>query len=147
VLDQENEARHLTLMAAKNASAVKGFIARIACVIMVGFGWLSDPLAAVDQTAAISRLLAWSSLGAAAIALIAAIYFTCRALSVSEPQEVACWVSSNRAPSARNRNNRLGTSQAEFVCKVEIARCPEDDNRIKASTLSSSWISPIITMS
>jgi hypothetical protein len=74
-------------MATKNASAVKGFTAGIVCVIMVGFGWLSDPLVAVDQTAAISILLAWSSLAAAAIALIAAIYFTCRALSVREPQK------------------------------------------------------------
>jgi hypothetical protein len=32
------------------------------------------------------------------------------------------------------------------VCSVEIARCPEEDNRMKASTLSSSRISPIITM-
>ena len=46
----------------------------------------------------------------------------------------------------RNKNNRLGTSQAELVCSVEIARCPEEDNRMKASTLSSSRISPIITM-
>src|SRR6202050_5058786 len=47
---------------------------------------------------------------------------------------------------ARNKDNRLGTSQAEFVCKVEMARWPEEDNRIKASTLSSSRISPIITL-
>jgi len=59
----------------------------IVCVIMIGLGWLSDPLAAADQTAAISRILAWSSLAAAAIALIVAIYFTCRALTVRKPQE------------------------------------------------------------
>jgi hypothetical protein len=47
---------------------------------------------------------------------------------------------------ARNKNNRLGTSQAELVCNVEIARCREEDNRIRASTLSSSRISPIMTM-
>jgi hypothetical protein len=74
-------------MATKKASASKAFIAVIVCVIMVGFGWLSDPLVAVDQTAALSRLLAWSSLAAAGIALIAAIYFTFRALTVREPQK------------------------------------------------------------
>jgi hypothetical protein len=74
-------------MATKNVSTVKAFIAVIVCVIMVGFGWLSDPLAAFDQTAALSRLLALSSLAAAATALIAAIYFTCRALSVRAPQK------------------------------------------------------------
>jgi hypothetical protein len=35
----------------------------------------------------LSRLLAWSSLAAAATALIVAIYFTCRALSVRAPQK------------------------------------------------------------
>jgi hypothetical protein len=40
---------------------------------MVGFGWLSDPLTAAGETGALSRLLAWSSLAAAAIALIVAI--------------------------------------------------------------------------
>jgi type VI protein secretion system component VasK len=74
-------------MATKNVSTVKAFIAVIVCVIMVGFGWLSDPLVAFDQTAALSRLLAWSSLAAAATALIVAIYFTCRALSVRAPQK------------------------------------------------------------
>jgi hypothetical protein len=54
---------------------------------MVGFGWLSDPLTAADQTGALSRLLAWSCLAAAAIALIVAIYFTFRALAVREPQK------------------------------------------------------------
>ena len=54
-------------------------------MILVGFGWLSDPLTAGDQTAVISRLLAWSCLSAAAIALIVAIYFTCRALTIREP--------------------------------------------------------------
>ena len=74
-------------MPAKKASALKAFIAGIVGVILVGFGWLSDPLTAADQTAAISKLLAWSSLAAAAIALIVAIYFTCRALAVREPQK------------------------------------------------------------
>ena len=75
------------LMATETVSTAKAFIAVIVCVIMVGFGWLSDPLAAFDQTAALSRLLAWSSLAAAATALIVAIYFTCRALSVRAPQK------------------------------------------------------------
>ena len=75
------------LMATKKASALKVFITGIVCVIMVGFGWLSDPFAAFDQTGALSKLLAWSCLAAAAIALIVAIYFTCRALAVREPQK------------------------------------------------------------
>jgi hypothetical protein len=72
-------------MATKKASALKAFITGIVCVIMIGLGWLSDPLTATDQTAAISRILAWSSLAAAAIALIVAIYFTFRALTIREP--------------------------------------------------------------
>ena len=72
-------------MLTKKASALKAFIAGIVGVILVGFGWLSDPLTAADQTAAISKLLAWSSLAAAAIALIVAIYFTFRALTIREP--------------------------------------------------------------
>jgi type VI protein secretion system component VasK len=74
-------------MATKKASAPKAFIAIIVCVIMVGFGWLADPFAAFYQTGALSKLLAWSCLAAAAIALVAAIYFTCRALAVREPQK------------------------------------------------------------
>jgi len=54
---------------------------------MVGFGWLSDPLTLADQTAALSRLLAWSSLAAAASALVVAICFIFRALTVREPQK------------------------------------------------------------
>jgi hypothetical protein len=46
---------------------------------------------------------------------------------------------------ARKRKKRLGTSQTEFVCKVEIARCPDEESRMSASTLSASRISPIIT--
>jgi hypothetical protein len=57
-------------MATNKASAPKAFIAVIVCVIMVGLGWLSDPLIANDQSGALSRLLAWSCLAAAAIALI-----------------------------------------------------------------------------
>jgi hypothetical protein len=74
-------------MATKKASAPKAIIVGIVCVILIGLGWLSDPLTAADQTAAISRILAWCSLEAAAIALIVAIYFTCRALTIREPQK------------------------------------------------------------
>lgn len=74
-------------MATKKASALRAFITGIVCVIMIGLGWLSDPLTATDQTAALSRLLAWSCLAAAASALIVAIYFTFRALTIREPQK------------------------------------------------------------
>jgi hypothetical protein len=33
-------------MATKNAFALKAFITGVVCVILVGFGWLSDPLSA-----------------------------------------------------------------------------------------------------
>jgi drug/metabolite transporter (DMT)-like permease len=72
-------------MATKKASALTALITVIVCVILVGSGWLSDPLAAADQTAALAKLLAWSCLAAAAIAVIVAIYFTFRALTVREP--------------------------------------------------------------
>jgi formate/nitrite transporter FocA (FNT family) len=74
-------------LATKRASALKAFITGIVCIIMVGLGWLSDPFSAFDQTGALSKLLVWSCLAAAAIALIVAIYFTCRALAVREPQK------------------------------------------------------------
>ena len=85
-LNEGNDAYPLTLMATKKASALQAFITGIVCVVMVGFGWLSDPLIANDQTGALSRLLAWSCLAAAAIALIVAIYFTVRALTIREPE-------------------------------------------------------------
>jgi hypothetical protein len=72
-------------MATKKASALRAFITGIVCVVMVGFGWLSDPLTANDRTGALSRLLAWFRLAAAAIALIVAIYFTIRAFTIREP--------------------------------------------------------------
>jgi len=74
-------------MASKKASALKALIVGIVCVILVGLGWLSDPLTANDRTAALSTILAWSCLAAAALALIVAIYFTFRALTVREPQK------------------------------------------------------------
>jgi hypothetical protein len=74
-------------MVTKKASALKAFITGIVCVILVGFGWLSDPLTAADQTGVLSRVLAWCSVAAAAVALMAAIYFTFRALTIREPQK------------------------------------------------------------
>ena len=73
-------------MATKKASAPKVFITGIVCVIMLGLGWLSDPLTAAGQTGDLSRLLAWCCLAAAAIALMVAIYFTFRALTICKPQ-------------------------------------------------------------
>ena len=73
-------------MATKKASVLKAFITAVVCVIMIGLGWLSDPLTANDQTAVLSRLLAWCCLAAAAIALIVAIYFTIRAFTIREPE-------------------------------------------------------------
>ena len=74
-------------MATKKGAALRAFITGVVCVILVGFGWLSDPLTASDQTGDLSRLLAWFCLAAAAIALIVAIYFTFRALTIREPEK------------------------------------------------------------
>jgi hypothetical protein len=74
-------------MATKKASALKAFITGIVCIVMIGLGWLSDPLIANGEAGLLSRLLAWSCLAAAAIALIVAIYFTFRALTIREPQK------------------------------------------------------------
>ena len=72
-------------MATKKGSALRAFITGIVCIVMIGLGWLSDPLTAHDQTAVLSRLLAWFCLAAAAIALIIAIYFTIRAFTIRQP--------------------------------------------------------------
>jgi hypothetical protein len=72
-------------MAATKASSQKALLTGIVCVIMVGFGWLSDPMSAAGETGALSRLLAWSCVAAAGIALILAIYFTFKALATPEP--------------------------------------------------------------
>jgi len=72
-------------MATKKASVLTVFIMGIVCVILVGSGWLSEPFAATDQTVDLSRVLAWSCLAAAAIAVIVAVYFTFRALTIREP--------------------------------------------------------------
>src|ERR1700747_229488 len=74
-------------MATKKASALRAFITGIVCIVMIGLGWLSDPLIANGQAGLLSRLLAWCCLAAAAIALIVAIYFTFRVLVIHEPQK------------------------------------------------------------
>jgi hypothetical protein len=94
-------------MAPKKAFALKAFITGIVCIIMTGFGWLSDPLSAGDRTDALSRLLAWSSLAAAAIALIVAIYFTCRALTIREPQKESDLQSEGDASDQHPGQNRF----------------------------------------
>jgi sulfite exporter TauE/SafE len=78
---KESKTRFRTIMAAKKAS----FITGIVCVIMLGLGWLSDPLTAAGATGALAKLLAWSCLAAGGIALIAAIYFTFKSLATREP--------------------------------------------------------------
>ena len=74
-------------MVTKKAAALKAFMTGIVCIVMIGLGWLSDPLIANGETGFLTRLLAWCSLAAAAIALIVAIYFTFRALTICEPQK------------------------------------------------------------
>ena len=56
-LTKKTRLAPLTLMATKKASALRAFITGIVCVVMVGFGWLSDPLIANDQAGVLSRLL------------------------------------------------------------------------------------------
>ena len=73
------------LMATKKASALKAFVTGIVCIVMIGLGWLFDPLIASGQAGLLSELLAWCCLAAAAIALIVAIYFTIRAFTIREP--------------------------------------------------------------
>jgi hypothetical protein len=72
-------------MATKKASALKAFITGIVCIVMIGLGWLSDPLIANDEPGLLSILFAWCCLAGAAIALIVAIYFTIRAFTIREP--------------------------------------------------------------
>lgn len=80
-------------MTTRKAFVLRAFITGIVCVVMVGLGWLSDPTIANDQTGFLSTLLAWSCLAAAAIALIVAIYFTFRALTIREPLKDSDWES------------------------------------------------------
>jgi small-conductance mechanosensitive channel len=73
-------------MATKKASALKAFMTGIVCVVMIGLGWLPDPPHSKRPDRR-SRLFAWFSLAAAAIALIVAVYFTFRALTIREPEK------------------------------------------------------------
>jgi len=83
-------------MTTRKASVLRAFITGIVCVVMVGLGWLSDPTIANGQTGFLSTLLAWSCLAAAAIALIVAIYFTFRALTIREPLKDSDWESEEK---------------------------------------------------
>jgi hypothetical protein len=80
-------------MTTRKASVLRALITGIVCVVMVGLGWLSDPTIANGQTGLLSTLLAWSCLAAAAIALVVAIYFTFRALTIREPLKDSDWES------------------------------------------------------
>jgi hypothetical protein len=87
-LDERNETLGLlTIMATNKASAPKAFIAVSVCVITAGFGRLADPSPHPTRLAHYRNSLPGSAFQAAAIALIVAIYFTCRALTVREPQK------------------------------------------------------------
>ena len=70
----------------RKASALKAFIRGVVLVANRRFGSPVRPLIANDQSDALSRLLAWSSLAAVAVALLVAIYFTFPALTIREPQ-------------------------------------------------------------
>jgi hypothetical protein len=94
-------------MTTKKASVLRAFITGIVCVVMVGLGWLSDPLIANGQAGFLSTLLAWSCLAAAAIALIVAIYFTFRALTIREPQKDSDWESEETGSDDSSKANRF----------------------------------------
>ena len=94
-------------MTTKKASVLRAFITGIVCVVMVGLGWLSDPLIANGQAGFLSTLLAWSCLAAAAIALIVAIYFTLRALTIREPQKDSDWESEENGSDGSSEANRF----------------------------------------
>jgi hypothetical protein len=100
-------------MASKKGFALKAFITGIVCIVMVGFGWLSDPLIANDQSGALARLLAWFSLAAAAVALALAIYFTFRALTIREPQKNLIW--SLKQTTALKALNRIASQITNAV--------------------------------
>jgi|ERR1700757_3332784 hypothetical protein len=94
-------------MTTRKASALRAFITGIVCVVMVGLGWLSDPLIANGHTGFLSTLLAWSCLAAAAIALIVAIYFTFRALTIREPLKDSDWKSEENGSDGSSEANRF----------------------------------------
>jgi hypothetical protein len=74
---------------------------------MVGLGWLSDPLIANGQTGFLSTLLAWFCLVAAGIALIVAMYFTFRALTIREPLKDSDWESEENGSDGSSEANRF----------------------------------------
>ncbi|MBV9733376.1 MAG: hypothetical protein JO275_11410 [Verrucomicrobia bacterium] len=95
------------MMTTKKSSVLRAFITGIVSVVMVGLGWLSDPLIANGQAGFLSTLLAWSCLAAAAIALIVAIYFTLRALSIREPQKNSDWESEENGNDSSSEVNHF----------------------------------------
>jgi hypothetical protein len=94
-------------MTTKKASVLRALITGIVCVVMVGLGWLSDPLIANGQAGFLSTLLAGCCLAAAAIALIVAIYLTLRALSIREPQKDSDWESEENGSDGSSEANRF----------------------------------------
>jgi formate/nitrite transporter FocA (FNT family) len=94
-------------MTTRKASVLRAFITGIVCVVMVGLGWLSDPLIANGQTGFLSTLLAWFCLVAAGIALIVAMYFTFRALTIREPQKDSDWESEENGSDGSSEANRF----------------------------------------
>lgn len=94
-------------MSTKKASVLSAFITGIVCVVMVGLSWLSDPLIANSQAGFLSTVLAWSCLAAAAIALILAIYFTFRALTIRQPLKESDWESEENGSDGNSEANRF----------------------------------------
>jgi formate/nitrite transporter FocA (FNT family) len=94
-------------MTTRKASVLRAFITGIVCVVMVGLSWLSDPLIANGQTGFLSTLLAWFCLVAAGIALIVAMYFTFRALTIREPLKDSDWESEENGSDGSSEANRF----------------------------------------
>ena len=77
--------------------------------MMVGLSWLSDPLIANGQTGFLSTLLAWLCLVAAGIALIVAMYFTFRALTIRKPIKDSDWESEENGSDGSSEANRFSS--------------------------------------
>jgi formate/nitrite transporter FocA (FNT family) len=92
-------------MTTRKASVLRAFITGIVCVMMVGLSWLSDPLIANGETGFLSTLLAWFCLVAAGIALIVAMYFTFRALTIREPLKDSDWESEENGSDGSSEAN------------------------------------------
>jgi hypothetical protein len=95
------------LKTTKKASVLRAFITGIICVVMVGLGWLSDPLIANGHAGFLSTLVAWFCLAAAAIALFVAIYFTLRALTIREPLKDSDWESEENGSDGSSEASRF----------------------------------------